>query len=59
MDDIHYRRLRWMANANPGDSDPELFPLNNWGPALSDTAQAALDEIARLNKELSLVRKDT
>lgn len=53
MDSIHYRRLQWIANATLGDSDPELFPLNNWGPGMSATAQAVLDELNRLHEIIS------
>ena len=60
--DIHLKRLTWMAqaefgqlfpaylfgdNAKPGD---EGTPADNWGKAVAETAQWALDEIAKSRK---------
>lgn len=49
MDEIHRKRLEWMAKAKFGDDPPDglFMPANSWAEAVSSTAQAALDEIDR------------
>jgi hypothetical protein len=54
MDEIHRKRLEWMAKAKVGETFPvELgFTPNDWAKDMNETAQAALDEIERLNRRL-------
>jgi len=49
MDPINEARLKWLAEAKPGEMwNEELFPTGAWHSPLSDTAKAALAEIERL-----------
>jgi ubiquinone biosynthesis protein UbiJ len=53
MDDIHRKRLEWVARYPFGEFPAEkLFDSPSWGKGLAETAKAALDEIDRLNKGL-------
>lgn len=61
MDEIHRKRLEWMAQAKPGQMwDETLFPGGSewqWGKHISETSQAALDEIDRLHARIEELRK--
>lgn len=56
MDEINRKRLEWVATAEIGTTfDENLFgPIdgmgNGWGPALSEAAQAALDELESMRR---------
>lgn len=51
-------RLRWLADAKKGDALPDWMggPAWAWAEPLSATAQAALDRIEELEKELASER---
>lgn len=62
MDEINRKRLEWVANAEIGAMDwgGDLFvtdgnPGAGWGKAMSAAAQAALDEIAELDRTKGLL----
>lgn len=50
MDDLNYRRLQWMAQAEIGQKfPPELFgDSNRWGPAVTEAVKAALADVEEL-----------
>lgn len=51
MDDLNYKRLKWLAQANEGEKFPEeLFTdvPNRWGPAFKEMAISALRDVERL-----------